>query len=113
MSAIFTHDEGQVKQAAASRDRFQAARGKVHTLIAPLDTFTLAEDYHQKYNVRNHTALMKEFRAAFPNDRDFVDSTAAARVNAFLSGQATYDRVAADLGLPPEPSSRILALLKR
>src|SRR5438093_8951999 len=46
--------------------------------IAPLREFTLAEDYHQKYELRSDSELIEEFRAIY-TDAQFVNSTAAMR----------------------------------
>lgn len=54
--------------------------------MLPFTGFTRAEDYHQKYRLRRDPVLMKAFRELFPEERSFVDSTAAARVNGFLAG---------------------------
>jgi len=54
--------------------------------VLPFTGFTRAEDYHQKYRLRRDPVLMKAFRELFPEERSFIDSTAAARVNGFLAG---------------------------
>lgn len=56
------------------------------TKVLPFTGFTRAEDYHQKYRLRRDPVLMKAFRELFPEERSFVDSTTAARVNGFLAG---------------------------
>ena len=87
MAAVFTHTEEQRRLAEASRDRRSRELGaKIHTVFRPLDEFTLAEEYHQKYYLRNDTELFREIRTMYPVDRDLVNSTAAARVNGYLGG---------------------------
>ncbi len=89
MTAVFVHNDAQRKQAEATRDREAARlRQKILTSILPVTEFTVAEDYHQKYFLRNH-GLMKEFRALYPKDKEFLASTAAARVNGYLGGCGT------------------------
>lgn len=115
MSAIFTHNDEQRKLALASRDRLQADRGKIQTEIAPLREFTLAEDYHQKYELRNNRELMKEFQAIYPADSEFVRSTAAARVNALIGGHGSVAGLKAELtrlGLPEDSVKRIVSRLQ-
>lgn len=85
-SAIFYRTAEERAAAEASCARIARSCGEVHTAIEPLGTFYRAEDYHQKYRLRNDRVLMGEFRAMFPADRDFVDSTAAARANGWLDG---------------------------
>jgi methionine-S-sulfoxide reductase len=87
MAAVFTHSEEQQRLAEATRDRRSRELGaKIHTGVQPLGEFTLAEDYHQKYYLRNDTELFREIRTMYPVDRDLVNSTAAARVNGYLGG---------------------------
>ena len=57
-SVIFTTNEEQQREALASRDRYQAAltaagRGRITTQIEPAPAYWLAEDYHQKYLLKN------------------------------------------------------------
>lgn len=86
-SAVFFADEDQKRVAEASRDRFEAIIGRpILTEIRPLERFFRAEDYHQKYRLRAHRPLAAELHAYYPGEREFVDSTASARVNGFLDG---------------------------
>ena len=57
-SAIYTFGAGQMEQATASRDAYQAAlqaagRGRVTTEIAPAPVFYFAEEDHQQYLAKN------------------------------------------------------------
>ncbi len=86
-SLIFAHSPDQAKKAEASLIKLNSTFDRpILTEILPYHGFTRAEDYHQKYRLRHESFLMKAFRVLFPDERDFVDSTAAARVNGFLSG---------------------------
>lgn len=58
----------------------------MHTQVLGLDRFYLAEDYHQKYYLRNSSVLAREFSAMYPSPSALRDSTAAARVNGYLGG---------------------------
>jgi len=111
-SILFTANEEQRRAALASRDAEERRRGeKIHTEIAPLGEFTRAEDYHQKYYLRNHPAGA-ELRAAFRSEAEFVDSTAAARANAYVDGQATAEAVRAGFeALDPGIRERLLGKL--
>ena len=90
MSIIFYHDEEQKRLALETMNREAANRnGRVYTEIVPYTEFYLAEDYHQKYRLQHEANLMGEFRAMYPEIADFVNSTAAARVNGYLAGHGT------------------------
>jgi peptide-methionine (S)-S-oxide reductase len=65
--------------------------------VEPLECFHRAEGYHQKYRLRARADLMAEYRAMYPSDRDFVDSTSAARVNGWLDGYGSDEEIADDL----------------
>ena len=96
-SAVFYSTEEERAAAEASKARIEAAVGPVTTAIEPLERFHLAEGYHQKYRLRGSRDLYAEFRAMYPDERDFVDSTAAARVNGWLDGYGTSEQVEASL----------------
>jgi len=101
-SLVLTHDDAQLAAARESAERYQRLFGEcVTTRIEPLGEFWLAEDYHQKYYLRNDRVLMAEFRAFYPHEAEFVASTAAARVNGYLNGGqcARLERDLPDLGL--------------
>jgi len=111
LSGIWVHDEGQRRLAAASKLREEERRGKVvATEIAPLGGFTLAEDYHQKYELRCDADLIGEFKA-FYTDAQLVNSTAAARVNAAIGGHIPRAQLRAEIdgyGLSPRLKERLL-----
>jgi peptide methionine sulfoxide reductase MsrA len=100
MSAIFFDGEAQKKAVLASKARMEEKLGKpVKTAILPLGKFYLAEDYHQKYELRGTAELMKEFAAIYPDAKDFVNSTAAARVNSYIGGSGTKEQLKAEIDL--------------
>lgn len=97
-AAVFVHDDGQRRIAEAGRDRVRSALGRtVRTEILEAERFYLAEGYHQKYRLQGVRELSAEFAEMYPRVRDFVDSTAAARVNGYLDGYGSPERVARDL----------------
>jgi peptide-methionine (S)-S-oxide reductase len=96
---IFYHSEEQKKSAMASREKTAVRiKGYVYTEIVPVSIFYPAEAYHQKYGLRSEKELMREFRSFYPSDSQFTASTAAARVNGYVSGEGTTEELEAELG---------------
>jgi peptide-methionine (S)-S-oxide reductase len=110
-SVVFYHDETQRKLALETREQHAAQRGApITTEILPAEEFYQAEDYHQKYFLRQNAALMRDFRAMLPNQADFIASTAAARVNGYLGGFGTAEQLAKEIGnfgLSPEGREKL------
>ncbi|MBN2404688.1 MAG: peptide-methionine (S)-S-oxide reductase [Coriobacteriia bacterium] len=96
-SAIFTHDPEQERFARESKERMESRLGPLYTDIVSLDRFYVAEDYHQKYRLRNTRGLFREFEAMYPDAGDFRESTAAARVNGYLDGYGTRSELEAQI----------------
>ncbi len=117
MHAVFYHDEDQRLQAEASRVALAEKIGdKVETKVAPLRSFTMAEDYHQKYLLKGHRALKAEVVRIYPSHRDLVDSTAAARLNGYAGGhgnKAQLSREIAKLGLSTRGRETLIKLVQK
>ena len=114
-AAVFYHNNEQRKLAEETRDRIEAAQKiEVHTEILPFSRFYVAEAYHQKYGLRGHNEFMREFRSIYPSDEALMNSTAAARVNGYLSGfgsSAALQKEIDSYGLSPEAQRRLLELV--
>jgi peptide-methionine (S)-S-oxide reductase len=82
-SLILAHDDEQFAAAQESASRLSDAIGRpLATRIERLDRFWVAEDYHQKYYLRQDRIRMAEFRAMFGGDDTALrESTEAGRVN--------------------------------
>ena len=84
---IFAHTDAQLEAAKASRDALEERTGRTaETDIESLEPeeFTLAEDYHQKYELRSTPIVGDELEAVY--GKAFVDSTTVARLNGFVAG---------------------------
>jgi peptide-methionine (S)-S-oxide reductase len=53
----------------------------------------IAEDHHQKYQLRQHRQLIAEFKAIYSRNVDFINSTAAARVNGYFDGHGKPEEI--------------------
>jgi len=115
MTAVFYHNEDQKRLAEETRDQVARMLGqKIETRILPLTGFHRAEDYHQKYYLRGVPDLAGELLAVYPNLNDFVNSTAAARLNGYVSGcgsRAQLDREIDGLGLSDRGKERLRGIV--
>jgi predicted PhzF superfamily epimerase YddE/YHI9 len=114
--AVFYHNREQEKLAVESKENISAKTdGKVHTEIIPYSEFYLAEPYHQKYQLQLNRNLMREFKAIYAANEDFVNSTAAARVNGYLGGHGSLSQLQAELsglGLSAAGADNLLRIVR-
>ncbi len=92
MSIIFFHDEEQKKIAKKSKEKVQEGYSrKMVTGVRPFSKFFIAEDYHQKYNLSRNKNIYKAYKQIYPDMKDFVNSTAVARANGYVSGHGNLN----------------------
>jgi peptide-methionine (S)-S-oxide reductase len=98
-SAIFCTTDRQCTLAIESKQAEENRLGKeVFTVIQPDANFHVAEDYHQKYYLRQRLELADELYAIYPTPADFRDSTAAARLNGYITGYGSQEAIRNNLG---------------
>ena len=98
LNAIFYHDDDQRRLAMDSKLAVeQKSGGIIRTEVLPLRSFTMAEAYHQKYILKQHVVLKAEMSRIYPQHRDFVASTAVARLNGYADGNGTQDQLLREL----------------
>jgi len=96
---IFYNSEKQRRAAEKSKEELASSmKHEITTDIIPFTAFYQAEDYHQKYMLRNSTVLMKELLDSYPDVKDLVLSTSAARVNGYLGGNGTCEQIKQEIG---------------
>ncbi len=112
-SAVFYHDDAQRQLAEQTKLAQEALWGTIHTDILQASQFYRAEDYHQKWYLRNNSILSRDCTTIYPDAMDFTDSTAVARINGIVARHYTADRLEAeiaDFGLSEEANTLLRAL---
>ena len=116
-SIIFFHTEEQQRLAEETKARLaKEQRSTIHTEIVPYRGFTLAESYHQKHSLQRFPEFEEELRNVYPSQRDFIASTAVARVNGFLGGEGSFPALLKELdglGLSPARKEALHELVQR
>ncbi len=116
-SMVFYHNDGQRETAERMKAQEEArTRATIFTEIVPFTRFYLAEGYHQKYYLRGSSDIAAEYLTIYPDLKDFIDSTATARVNGYLGRYGTkaqLEREIDSLGLSEAGRKRLLAIVTR
>jgi peptide-methionine (S)-S-oxide reductase len=114
MNAIFYHNETQQRLALASQKLIaEKIKREVSTQVLPVNEFYLAEGYHQKFYLRKASKLFDEMQRIYPDERDIINSTAAARLNGYLAGYGTAANFQSELDkLGLSPAGRTLLIEK-
>lgn len=116
-NAVFYHNEQQRRLAMASKTALEQKIGRtVRTEVVPLRSFTMAEDYHQKYILDSHNGLKKEMSRIYPRHQDFVNSNAAARLNGYVGGHGAKDQLSREiesLGLSAEGKKTLTEMVRK
>jgi len=114
MNAVFYQNEQQRRLSMASKTAVEKKIGRtVKTEVVPLQSFTMAEDYHQKYILKRYYDLKNEMSRIYPRHQEFVDSTAVARLNGYAGGNGTKDQLSWEiesLGLSAEGKKALIKL---
>ena len=114
-SAVMVHDEEQERAAKEMlKDVGERYGKKISTELIPYSGFTRAEDYHQKYYLRNTADLMDQYNGLFTSEGAFTDSTAVARVNGYIGGNGTsakLEKEKAELGISVEAVEALQEIL--
>lgn len=115
MNAAFYHNETQKQQLEETRAEVgKGYAASITTQILPAGTFTRAEDYHQKFNMRGYQSIMDALFEKYPDFDSLVDSTEAARVNGYLGGNGDREKLIAEmdaLGLPEKTKKKVVEVM--
>ena len=97
-SAIFYADAAQKLAAEKKKAALEEEKDTtVYTDILPLETFYLAEAYHQKYYLRKLPLLVQELEAKYPTLEAFLDAPSVTRINSYAWGCGTLEDLLEDL----------------
>ena len=117
MKAVFYHNDQQRERAMASKTALEREIGStVKTEVVPIQSFTMAEDYHQKFTLKQHNGLRDEMSQIYPRHQDFVHSTAVARLNGYVGRHGSKDQLTSEidhLGLSAEGKKILTDLVRR
>jgi len=113
MSAIYYHDEAQRQLAERTKEKVQKESSRtIVTVIQKATQFYNAEDYHQKYMLRQDRQLLDALKLT---DAELIESTLAAKLNGYLAGHGTKEQFEADtagISVPPESLRYVRKRLK-
>ena len=121
-AALWVHNEQQAGLAEISKEQIAKAKtGKwfnrnIHTEIIPASTFYLAETYHQKYLLQNSPKFWGEIIDIYRDSEEWINSTAAARLNGYVGGYGTLDQLEEEidrLGLPETRQEELRRIVQR
>ena len=95
---ILYHDKEQFNTILEVKREVENESGKdIKTKINEYTGFYLAENYHQKYYLQQHKNF-KEYYLKNYSMREFIDSTATARVNGYLAKKGNKDQLIIEIG---------------
>jgi len=109
MNAVFYQNDRQKeiahKSLAQQAKKLRIETSAVKTKILPVNEFTYAEGYHQKYYMSRN--LRKFLKETYPDAKSLADSSVATRLNAYLNNGAsknwsTFHNELPSYGLPQE-----------
>ena len=95
MKAVFYRNEEQKAAALESLDRegqrLGMTREQVKTKVVPINHFTYAEGYHQKYSLSRTSEWRLFLEETYPSAKELADSVVATRLNAYLGSGLKKD----------------------
>lgn len=114
-SIVFYHNDGQRDSAEKMKVQEEGRiKATIYTEIVPFTRFYLAEGYHQKYYLRGAGDIVAEYLTIYPDLKDFIGSTATARVNGYLGRYGTKAQLEKEidsLGLSEAGRKRLLSIV--
>jgi methionine-S-sulfoxide reductase len=98
LNAVFFHNDAQKMSGEDSKAALARKTGRtIRTPVLPLRSFTLAENYHQKYMLKRQSRLTSEMSRIYPRNQDFINSTAVSRLNGYAGGNGSVRQLALEI----------------
>lgn len=69
----------------------------IQTEIAPFNSFTLAEERHQKYFIKRYPDAVNKLQELYPSFEIFNNATLPARLNSFVKGWVTMAELRSEI----------------
>ncbi len=108
-SIIFVHNEKQQRLSEKAEKERGEKHDRIYTEIQEFQHLYLAENYHQKYHLREHSSIFEEFDEVY-SPAQLINSTAAARVNGYVSRHGVREQFQKEedrLGLSDETMKKL------
>ncbi len=97
-SILFYHDQEQLSTAREIKSEIENDEDReIKTEFKEFSEFNLAEDYHQKYYLQQRSSFKDHYLSEMTME-EFIDSTAAARVNGYIAGEGTSGQLRDEIG---------------
>ncbi len=115
-SVVFAHNARQADISRAALAKVAEEKNRpTTTAIESEFKFWLAEDYHQKYQLRRYQQIDAELQAIYPNLKDYVNSTATMRLNAWFANWGSPEQLGIsidELGLTKDTQRSLAKTLR-
>ena len=115
ISILFYRNEKQLAIAKKVRAELEKRDGKeLQTELQKYQVFYPAEDHHQKYFLRRFKQARTAIRELFPDEKSFIHSTIAARLNGFVRERGNLPDIKQEIthwGLEPAQTELLLTTL--
>lgn len=98
LSLLRYKDDEQFAAIQRIQPKMEAALGEsIETEVGPFETFTAADERHQKYYLKRYPQALVQLETLFPDQDMLIDSTFAARLNGFVKGFGTTTALTEDI----------------
>lgn len=116
MSIILCNNEKELETAINSKKNQELKLDcNIYTEIRIISKFYLGEFYHQKYYLQRVREFTNDFKKIYPNDNDFINSTAVAKINGYIKGYGNVKSLKNEiesLGLSEISNKRLIDIVE-